>query len=183
MPGLREHDPGGNEGGSEMSLYQLTKEYEALYAQIDEIPEDAFADTLEGLQGEFSEKADNLACFIKSLKAEADDIKAEAAALKEREAAKRAKADRLRAYLLQQMAAVGLKKIESSRNVITVAKAPAKLVVDDGFTRWAEEQGRNDLLTYKTPEPNKTAIKDAVRAGNEIPFVRMEDEGQSLRIK
>lgn len=166
-----------------MSLYQLTKEYEALYAQIDEIPEDAFADTLEGLQGEFSEKADNLACFIKGLKAEADDIKAEAAALKERESAKRTKADRLRAYLLQQMAAVGLKKIESSRNVITVAKAPAKLVVDDGFTRWAEEQGRNDLLTYKTPEPNKTAIKDAVKAGNEIPFVRMEDEGQSLRIK
>lgn len=166
-----------------MSLYQLAKEYQALYDQIDDIPEEAFADTLEGIQGEFNEKADSLACFIKSLKAEADDIKAEAAALKEREAAKRARADRLRAYLLEQMEAIGVRKIESTRNVISVAKSPARLVVDGDFTRWAEESGRDDLLTYKAPEPNKTAIKDAIKAGTEIPFAHMEDDGKSLRIR
>ena len=109
-----------------MSLYQLAKEYQALYEQIDEIPEDAFADTLEGIQGEFNEKADNIACFIKSLKADADGIKAEATALKEREASKRAKADRLRAYLLEQMQAIGTRKIESPRNVISLAKPRQK---------------------------------------------------------
>lgn len=166
-----------------MSLYQLAKEYQALYDQIDDIPEEAFADTLEGIQGEFNEKADSLACFIKSLKAEADDIKAEAAALKEREAAKRARVDRLRAYLLEQMEAIGVRKIESPRNVISVAKSPARLVVDGDFTRWAEESGRDDLLTYKAPEPNKTAIKDAIKAGAEIPFAHMEDDGKSLRIQ
>lgn len=166
-----------------MSLYQLAKEYQALYDQIDDIPEEAFADTLEGIQGEFNEKADSLACFIKSLKAEADDIKAEAAALKERENAKRARADRLRAYLLEQMEAIGVRKIESTRNVISVAKSPARLVVDGDFTRWAEESGRDDLLTYKAPEPNKTAIKDAIKAGTEIPFAHMEDDGKSLRIR
>ena len=164
-----------------MSLYQLAKEYQALYDQIDDIPEEAFADTLEGIQGEFNEKADSLACFIKSLKAEADDIKAEAAALKEREAAKRV--DRLRAYLLEQMEAIGVRKIESPRNVISVAKSPARLVVDGDFTRWAEKSGRDDLLTYKAPEPNKTAIKDAIKAGAEIPFAHMEDDGKSLRIR
>lgn len=166
-----------------MSLYQLAKDYQSLYEQIDEIPEDAFTDTLEGIQGEFNEKADSLACFIKNLKADADEIKAEAAALKERENAKRAKADRLRAYLLEQMNAIGIRKIESARNVISVAKSPAKLVVDADFSQWAQENGRDDLLTYKQPEPNKTAIKDAIKAGTELPFAHIEDDGQSLRIR
>ena len=166
-----------------MSLYQLAKEYQALYEQIDEIPEDAFADTLEGIQGEFNEKADNIACFIKALKADADGIKAEAAALKERENAKRAKADRLRAYLLEQMQAIGTRKIESSRNVISLAKTAPKMVVDDNFTSWAEANGRDDLLTYKQPEPNKSAIKDVIQAGEEIPFAHIEEGGQSLRIR
>lgn len=166
-----------------MSLYQLTKEYEALYAQIDEIPEDAFADTLEGIQGEFNEKADNIACFIKALKADADGIKAEASALKERENAKRAKADRLRAYLLEQMQAIGIRKIESSRNVISLAKTAPKMVVDDDFTAWAEANGRDDLLAYKQPEPNKSAIKEAIQSGAEIPFAHIEEGGQSLRIR
>ena len=85
--------------------------------------------------------------------------------------------------LLEQMEAIGVRKIESPRNVISVAKSPARLVVDGDFTRWAEESGRDDLLTYKAPEPNKTAIKDAIKAGAEIPFAHMEDDGKSLRIR
>ena len=91
--------------------------------------------------------------------------------------------DAFRAYLLEQMQAIGTRKIESSRNVISLAKTAPMMVVDDNFTSWAEANGRDDLLTYKQPEPNKSAIKDAIQAGEEIPFAHIEEGGQSLRIR
>lgn len=164
-----------------MSLYQLAQDWKALYEQIDDIPEDAFSDTIEAIEGEFDEKADNIACLIKSIDAEADGIKAEVESLKQRESSKRAKSSRLREYLRQQMEIIGKKKIESPRNCISLAKAPAKVIMDDNFLSWAEEQA-DYLLKYKAPEPDKAAIKKALENGNQIPYAHLES-GVSLRIK
>ena len=84
---------------------------------------------------------------------------------------------------MEQMQAIGARKIESPRNVISLAKTAPKMVVDDDFTAWAEANGRDDLLTYKQPEPNKSAIKEAIQSGAEIPFAHIEEGGQSLRIR
>lgn len=164
-----------------MSLYQLAKDWQALYDQIDDLPEDAFLDTLEGIEGEFEEKADSIACFIKDLDAEADKIKRERETLAQREAAKRAKAARLREYLKEQMAAVGKTRIETPRNLLTVAKSTPRVETDEEFVAWAEESA-DFLLHYHPPEPNKQAIQQAIKDGMTVLHVRLEG-GQSLRIK
>lgn len=164
-----------------MSLYQLAKDWQALYDQIDEIPEDAFRDTLEAIEGEFDEKADNIACLIKSLDAEADEIKKECKSLEQRESAKRAKASRLREYLREQMEIVGRKKIETPRNCISLAKSTARVETDEEFVAWAKESA-NFLLHYRPPEPDKKAIQQAIRDGMTVLHARLEG-GQSLRIK
>lgn len=164
-----------------MSLYQLAKDWQELYDQMDDIPEDAFRDTLEAIEGEFDEKADNLACFIKELEADAKKIEEERKALEEREKSKRKRASRLREYLREQMEIIGRKKIETPRNLISVANSTPKVMLDDDFVRWAQESA-DYLLKYKPPEPDKAAIKQAIQDGAEVPFARLES-GVSLRIK
>ena len=164
-----------------MSLYHLAQSWQNLLDQMDDIPEDAFRDTLEAIEGEFDEKADNIACLIKSLDAEAEEIKKECESLKQRESAKRAKASRLREYLREQMEIIGRRKIETPRNCISVASSTPKVMLDDDFVRWAQESA-DYLLKYKPPEPDKSAIKQAIQDGADIPFARLES-GVSLRIK
>ena len=55
-------------------LYELAEDFETLYAALDELDpadenyedmSDAWFDTLEGIEGEFTAKAENIAVFIK----------------------------------------------------------------------------------------------------------------------
>ena len=69
-----------------MKLYEITELFMRFASMVEngEIEEDAIADTLESIEGELEEKADNIACLIKSWQAEAEAIKAEEKALAER---------------------------------------------------------------------------------------------------
>ena len=70
-----------------MKLYEISNEYNQFLQAVEdeEIPIEAVADTLEGIKGEFNEKADNIACMIKNQEAEMLAIKAEKDALNKRE--------------------------------------------------------------------------------------------------
>lgn len=53
--------------------------------------------------------------------------------------------------------------------------------LDDNFVEWAQENA-DDLLTYKAPEPNKTAIKDRLKEGGELSHATLV-ERQNISIK
>ena len=110
-----------------MKLYELAQEYQSVegMAQDPEMDFQAVLDTLEGIAGEFEEKADSVACIVKILDYEAKNLKAEADVLLQRAKARGARADRLKEYLHQQMSLVGIKKIETARNVLQIRKTPA----------------------------------------------------------
>ena len=84
-----------------MKLYELTNDYMDLLYAIDneEIPEEAITDTLEAITASIEEKADNIACMLKGLEAEAQAIKAEEDRLKERRQAKERAYEKIKAYL------------------------------------------------------------------------------------
>ena len=56
-----------------------------------------------------------------------------------------------------------------------------KIDDEEGFILWAEEAGQSRFLNVKTTV-NKTAIRDALKAGDELPGAVLE-ERQSLQIK
>lgn len=58
-----------------------------------------------------------------------------------------------------------------------------KTQIDDkhAFVDWAQKN-RDDLLNYKAPEPNLTAIKKAIKAGDVIPFAVLLDS-TSITVK
>lgn len=112
-----------------MKLYEYAEQYEALrqMAEDESIPPEALADTLESIDDEFETKVDNIACIIKDELSVAEAIKKEIDALTARMKRHEATADQLKSYTMQQMQAVGKSKIETARNVVSVAKNPRHL--------------------------------------------------------
>lgn len=177
-----------------MALYELTGQYLQLQQmldvdQTDMSPEEAAAyqqavkDTMEALTGEIEEQADNLACIVKDLKAQADALKNEADRLSKRAQVKASKAKSLTEYLYSQMALTGNRKIETPRNVLTVKKTPAAVKVHDETAFWAwANLGNDDFIRLAAPEMDKKAVREALKAGQEIPGVTLES-GETLSIQ
>ena len=130
----------------------------------------AWRDTLEGISGEFDEKAGNIAAYIKNLKSDCEQLKKEETALKSRRRVKENALERMLSYLLDEMNAAGKKKIESPQAVISVRNNPESVNIPDEqkFIAWAEEHN-DSLLIYKKPDISKTAVKAALKAGEELP--------------
>ena len=166
-----------------MKLYEITATYQDFLNAVEsgEIPEEAIADTLEGLDGVFEEKADNIACMIKSLLADAAAIKAERASLEARQKAAEKAADRMKDYLSNAMQTLGKTKLETARNALYFRKSTG-LHIDLGFADNLTEEQRNAFLRHKEPEVDKTAVKNALKAGETIPGAWLEDK-QNLQIK
>ena len=136
----------------------------------------AWFDTLDGIEEEFEIKAVNIAVIVKSIKAEAEQLKAEKLRLAKRQAQKERAAERLEQYLLNSMQAIGREKIDKPQAVIRVKKNPESTVIDNekSFIEWAETNGYNDLLKYKDPEVKKKEVKDLLKRNVELPFVHLE---------
>ena len=173
------------------SLYEITGAYKDLQERFDayvdavasgEIPEDAIWDTLDAIDGEFDEKVDNMACIYKETMYSVAAKKAEIDSMKKRMDAEKAAAERLMKYIAVSMQALGKQKVETTRNKISFRKSEKVLIDDvDGFVQWAQEYNP-DLLSYKTPEPNKTVIKQIIASGQQIEGCRIE-QCQNIQIK
>ena len=168
-----------------MTLYELSSQYQNLLAMIDEIPEDAFADTLEALEGEIEDKIDGIVSVMKTLTAEAEAITREKESLEQRIKSKQKHVERLKSYLKDYMGATGRVRVETPRNMISIAQCSPKVVIDESFYAWAIESKRVDLLkpmAEPKPEADKAAIKKALQDGAVVPFAHLE-QGVALRFK
>ena len=160
-----------------MKLYELTKDYMDLLYAIDneEIPEEAITDTLEAITANIEEKADNIACMLKGLEAEAAAIKAEEDRLKARRQAKERVHERIKAYLSEELQKANITAVDTPRTKITFRKSESVHITNETtFLTWAL-LNRDDLIKYGEPEPNKTAIKKALKEGAVV-------EGAELRV-
>lgn len=159
-----------------MKLYEYAEQYEALkqMAEDESIPPEALADTLESIDDEFETKVDSIACIIKDELATAEAIKKEIDALTARMKRHEATADQLKAYTMQQMQAVGKSKIETARNVVSIAKKAPALEIEnaDDFIAWATLD-HEEFIRQKAPEINKVAVRDALKAGEELPGAKL----------
>lgn len=154
-----------------MNLYEIREEFLALLDAIEngEIPDEAIADTLEGMKGEFDEKIENTACYIKNLKAEADAIKAEENSLKERRQAKEHQIERFKSGMMECMSRLGIKKVEGARARVTISTRAGASVIISPDAVIPEEYQRTKV------EPDKTALKEALKAGVAIKGVTLAD--------
>ena len=166
-----------------MSLYQVSQEFRQFEEQLELLSEMAAAgdvetsdvvsqvisDTMESIVAEFDLKADNLACIIKNFVVLIEGMKFEEEEIAKRRRAKERTVEKLKLYLSECMAMVGKVKLETPRNRISHRESKQVNVPDErAFISWAMNAGRDDLLTFKDPSINKTAVKKAITSGEEI---------------
>ena len=139
-----------------MKLYEID---EAILNCIDtETGEIIDTEQLDKLQMERDAKLENVACWIKDLKAEAEALKAEKMAFEKRQKVAENKMESLKKWLAY---ALGGKKFSTAKCAVSFRNTESVEVTEEGLEALMKEH--DELLTYKAPEPNKTAIKNAIK--------------------
>lgn len=158
---------------SGISLYQMVDEYKQALAGLAEldIDEQTLADTLEGLTGELTVKAQNVAAFALNLEAESEAIKAVERRLADRRKAIENRSKRLREYLLCNMKSACISEIAAIDKSfrIRVMAGRESVVIDDESSIPAEF-----VRTKTIAEPDKVALGKAIKDGAEIPGAHVE---------
>lgn len=163
------------------ALYELTQQHRELerLADGDELPAEVIRDTIEGLEGTIQEKAVSVAAFIRNVEANAEMVAEAARQLADRARRMANRADQVRAYLLFNLQATGITKIESHEFTIAVRNNPESVRVADGAELPAEFYV---AVPQPPPRLDKTALKAALKAGRQIDGCWLE-AGQRLEIK
>ena len=155
-----------------MTIYEID---EAILECIDtETGDIVDIDRLEALEMARSEKISGVACWVKELKAEAEAIKAEKQALEKRQKAAENKAEQLKKYLAF---ALNGAKFEDARCKISYRKSES-VELDEGL----DVNTLPDELCRIKREASLTAIKDAIKSGNEVAGARIVEKN-SIQIK
>lgn len=161
------------------TLYEITGDYLRLLEMLEEeesLDPQAFKDTLEGIEGEFEIKADNYARIIKELRAESEKYAAEVGRMQARMETLANNEKRLKQHLYDSMKSTGKTKFKTELFSFGIQKnsglQPMEIVPDVDIP---------DEYLHK--EPDNTKIREALKAGKELPFVALKERGEHLSIR
>lgn len=146
-----------------MTLYEIDAQLEALLEQVDPETGELLCDMdqLEALSLERDRKLENLALYVKNRDAEAKAIREEEKALADRRRSLERKAERARDFLARMLAG---EKFTTAKVAVSWRKSEAVEIGMSFFSADANER----FLRYKEPDPDKAAIKAALKAGEKI---------------
>jgi len=164
-----------------LALYQIAEQYRELdkLSDSDDLPAEVIRDTLEGLVGDLEGKATNVAMFTRNLDATADAIDEAAKAMQARARRIRNRAEAVRAYLLFNMQATGIRKIESPHFTLAIRTNPPAVVIRD------DAELPDEFMVQPPPpppKPDKKKLAAALKAGQHIDGAWLE-QGERLETR
>lgn len=162
------------------NIYQIAHEYRAISDVLhdSECDDDVLRDTLEAESWDMEEKAKNYAFVIRNLEETAMSIKEAEKDMSARRASIERRVERLKERLKDAMLIAGMSKIITPYFLISVAKNPPSVKVID------ESIIPSKFMVQKDAPPacpDKAAIKEAIKAGEDVPGVAL-GFGTSLQI-
>lgn len=164
-----------------MTLYELTGDLLTLMemAQDPDVDPDALNDTMEAINMAFADKADGYAKIYKAVTAQADILNAEQKRLRDREKSFRDKAEAIKKNLEAAMIATDNRKIKTALFTFSIRRNPESVVVDAKNAESVPER----FLKFKDPEIDKTALKKALKAGENLDGIAHLVQTESLQIR
>ena len=163
------------------ALYILAEQHRALADKLQDLDldEQTIADTLEAEAGELEAKVSATAMVARNLEAAAAAMKEAEASIEKRRKAAEARADRLRAYLLDNMRRAGIKRVDHPMLCVAVKrKAPGVVIFDEGQI----PSEFMDAPPPPAPKPAKARIAAAIKAGRDVPGAKLGDDTDRLEI-
>ena len=163
------------------SLYDIAAEYRQTADKLADLDldEQTIADTLEGMSGALEVKAQNVVMFARNLEATATAIKEAETAMAARRKAIEHRAAGLRRYALSAMQVAGVQSIECPYFKLSVRKNPPAVEVFDAAQIPAQFMRAPEP---PPPTPDKKAITEAIKAGQEVPGARLVS-GERLEVR
>lgn len=170
-----------------ISLYDLTGDMLVLMNNLynPEIDEEELWHHVEAVEMAIEDKADGYAKIIKMMDANINAIDTE---LQRLTAIKKTLGNRksmLMNNLEGSMKAIGKTKFKTNLFSFVVYNNPPKVVINNEaeFLEACMKAGREEFIKYKTPELNKSAIKNAILKDGEILDGAEIVQEESLRIR
>ena len=163
---------------NDLALYQLAGQYKQAFLKLadSDLDDQTIDDTLEGLEGELQEKCTSVAAFVRNLESSADAIKEAEIQMAARRKAIEKRAERIRAYLKDNMERCGISKIDSPWFKLAIQSNPPSVVIDDASTLPADYMRQPEV---PPPAPDKKLIAQAIKDGFNVPGAHLE---QSTRL-
>ena len=160
------------------NLYELTNNYETVLNMLydEDADEQMILDTLESIEGDIEDKADNYAKIIKELEAKKDARNAEAKRLTDSAKVFENRIKALKSNLYNSMKAIGKSKFSTNLFSFNIAKNGGKqsLTIDGEVP---------EEYTKTIVENDRDKIRQALEDGKNLTFAHLEPRGESLRIK
>lgn len=169
---------------SAVSLYKIAEQYRADLAKLADLdlPAEAIVDTLEGMSGALEEKVEARGFVIRNMGASIDGVEAAIKEMQARLKAMKARRDVVAQSTLDAMVACGKSKVEGPYLRISVQANPEAVEVFDEKMVPAFFMRTPEPAPPPEPAPDKTAIKAALQAGQDVPGARLV-RGSRLVIK
>jgi len=160
-----------------MKLFELTEQYQKLLSMIDEECDmQAIQDTLEGIEGMITDKAENIAKLIKSIEADEQAIKAEEERLYNRRKALENRRLSIKSYLESQLIGANIDKIKGTMFTITIQNNPPSVqIADDAIVP-------EKYYILQPPKLDKKALLEDLKAGAIIEGISLQ-QTKGVRIR
>lgn len=163
-------------------LYELTGDLVELnkLAEMDpsETTQEAVAETMELVKGDFNDKAEALVKVLRNQDGDVEALDMEIERLQARKKTIKARQDSLKEYLRLNMETTGIKKIECPLFVITCAAGRDMVEIED------EDEIPDAYVQVTTViKPLKKEILEEFKAGRPVPGCSVKKSKSSIRIK
>ena len=164
-----------------MRLYELTEQWDAVFNMMEdgETDEQVIFDTLESIEGEIEDKADNYAKIIRNLQANADALKAEEERLYRRRKSAENHIQKLKDTLQANLEFIGKTKFKTDLFSFSVSKNGGKQPLS--ITENLDEIPGKYLIP-QPPKVNNDAVRELLK-DKEVEWAHLEPYGRHLNIR
>lgn len=164
-----------------MTIYEITNDYLQLMQMMEdpELDPQTLADTMEGIEGELEDKADNYARVMKNMEADLNGIKAEIDRLSTRKKTIENNIKRMKEALQFSMETTGKTKFKTELFSFGIRKNAPAVVMDEPYIENVPER----FLKYSDPTINRSAIKEAIQNGEDLEGLAHLEQSTSLSIR
>lgn len=162
------------------SLYELTEQYEGIRMMLydGDVENQVIYDTLESIDAEIEEKADNYAKILREMKLNVEALKEEESRLNVRRKRLEARADLLKIHLEENMRFIGKTSFKTALFSFNIQANGGLQPLETGMISDIPMR----FLIQQEPVPDNKKIREYLKE-HEVEWARLLPRGESLRIR
>jgi len=160
-----------------LAAEDVIREINALLLEYPQLADDEelLRDTLEG-NTRFNEIMDRLLIEMRDNETLADAAASRIGKLRERQTRLTHRMNFYRSLMHRLLTVTGIQSVALAEAKVSIMKSPEKVIITD-------ESAVPDAFMKITKEPNKTAIKNAIKLGTYVPGAALSNGGTSITIR